>query len=79
MVANANRGYQNPLDKNLFQTADKYCKQIDAKIQEEKKSKHEKPDYLYKQVKNGVNVWLRQPYPINVIAGLQKNSRKETN
>ena len=32
MVANANRGYQNPLDKNLFQTADKYCKQIDAKI-----------------------------------------------
>ena len=26
MVSNANKGYKNPLDKNLFHTADQYCK-----------------------------------------------------
>ena len=78
MVSNANKGYKNPLDKNLFHTADQYCKSKDARIREDNKKKHEKPEYLYKQVKNGVNVWLRQPYPINVIAGLQKTNQHET-
>ena len=78
MVANANRGYKNPLDKNLFKTADEYCKQKDIRIKEEKLKNREKPEYLYKQVKNGVNVWLSQPYPITVIAGLQKSNQKET-
>ena len=65
LVMNANKGLKNPMANDIGRTAREYTKekQIEALHQNKVQPKHE---YLYAQIRNGVNVRLARPHQVTI-------------